>query len=87
MRRRFPVFKVKELIRDVLAANLGDVQYHIDHSSKLTSTIADAIKNELKKLNLERCVVCVCGWLRARTPLNHGRLDHHCLLLDSHHPR
>lgn len=55
---RFPVFKVKELIRDVLAAHLADVQYHIDHSSKMTSTIADAIKNELKKLDLDRWV----GW-------------------------
>lgn len=53
---RFPVFKVKELIREVLTNELNDAEYHIDHSSKLTSSIADAIKNNLKQLNLSRFV-------------------------------
>ena len=53
---RFPVFKVKEVIRDVLTSELNDVQYHIDHSSKLTAALADTIKNELKVLKLDRCV-------------------------------
>ena len=53
-KEKFPVFKVKELIRDVLTSQLNDVQYHIDHSSKLTATIADTIKHQLKELNLSR---------------------------------
>ena len=50
------MFKVKELIREVLTNELNDAEYHIDHSSKLTSSIADAIKNNLKQLNLSRFV-------------------------------
>mgnify|MGYP000601196346 CR=1 FL=1 len=57
---KFPVFKVKEIIREVLTTELNDVQYHIDHSSKLTATIADKIKYELKVLNLARYVASVC---------------------------
>jgi len=63
---RFPVFKVKEVIRETLAQQLGDVEYHIDHSSKLTSTLADAIKNNLKSLNLERWVHCRCSIVLTR---------------------
>ncbi len=48
------MFKVKELIRDALTQHLNDAEYHIDHSSKLTSTLADAIKTNLKQLNLSR---------------------------------
>ncbi len=46
----------------MLTQHLNDAEYHIDHSSKLTSTIADAIKTNLKQLNLSRCAFLCVVW-------------------------
>lgn len=47
-RRRFPVHRAREVIRQVLHDSLAGVTYHPERVSQLSKEIADKIRSELK---------------------------------------
>ena len=51
---KFPVGKVKAMIKEVLKEKLEDKTYQADHTSSWTKDISDEVKNRLKELGLPR---------------------------------
>jgi hypothetical protein len=53
-KEKFPVGKVEEIIREVLAERLGEVSYQSDQSSTWTKEISDEVKNRIKGASVLR---------------------------------
>ncbi|XP_057696018.1 dynein light chain Tctex-type protein 2B isoform X2 [Corythoichthys intestinalis] len=51
---KFKPAVVKECIRETVKAMLSEAEYDPDEVSELTSTLADRVKNKVKKLGFDR---------------------------------
>ncbi len=56
-KEKFPVGKVEEIIREVLADRLGEATYQSDQSSTWTKEISDEVKNRIKGAFVQRRLV------------------------------
>ena len=66
---RFPSSTVKEMIRDILRAELTGAEYAVENTPDQSKKIADVVRNNLKALNLPRykfMVQVVIGELRGQ---------------------